>query len=149
VTGAPRLRRHDNKAQNLPKQPGKGRKDLPPSKVRGVFARISLVIGAAAKRSNSSYFFRPTLCVSSCPFSHPLHLLGFILLSLSQQPSPVTFFSLRLGDGFSRRPHESGQGYAKRIMKAAAAAELCSRMGWLGWRRGTGIEDLDPSVELK
>jgi len=34
-------------------------------------------------------------------------------------------------------------------MKAAAAAELCSRMGWLGWRRGTGIEDLDPSVELK
>jgi len=31
----------------------------PPSKVRGVFARISLVIGAAAKRSNSSYFFDP------------------------------------------------------------------------------------------
>jgi len=90
--------------------------------------------------------------LSSCPFTHPLHLLGFILLSLSQQPSPVTFFSLRLGDGFSRRPHESGQGYAKRIMKAAAAAaeaELFSRMGWLGWRRGTGIEDLDPSVELK
>jgi len=89
-------------------------------------------------------------------FFPSLWVLPVLLLTLATFlalfcfPFPVAhcgdLFSLCLGDGFSRRPHESGQGYANRIMKATA--ELCNRMG-LGrrWRRGS--EDLDPSVELK
>lgn len=57
----------------------------------GVFARFGLVIGAAAKRSNSSYFF-PLALGPSCPFTHPRHVFGFILLSFSRCPLRGPFF---------------------------------------------------------
>lgn len=71
------------------------------------------------------------LFVLPVPLLTPTHLLASF--GLFYPAPPVAFFSLCLGDGFSRRPHESRQGYTKRIMKAAA--KLCNRTG-LGGQDG-------------